>query len=200
MMIEQKMRQKLLWGCQAMLIGAIALSAQVQGQVSHQEEIRQATVVYVSGNDLVVKYSTGAVKHFNVPNDYIFHVDGKDVSVKDLKTGTHLTQTITTTTKDTNVTNVRYVDATVWQVNAPHLIVTMADGTNKQVKVPDGTKFTVDGQEKTVFDLRKGMKLKGTVVTTTPETVVTTSSKVTGKTPPVATPRIVGVLLIEGDN
>jgi hypothetical protein len=163
-------------------------------------DTKAATVVYVSGNDLVVKTKEGEIRHFVVPGDFRFNIDGKEVETKDLKPGTELTQSITTTTKDTTVTKVRNVDAVVRMVNAPYLSVTLADGTPKRVKVPDGTKFTVDGEQKTVFDLREGMHLTGTIVTKTPETVVSTARKVTGKSPtPVDTPQFVGVLLIEED-
>jgi hypothetical protein len=99
------------------------------------------------------------------------------------------------------VTNVRNIDAKVRMVNAPYVTVVLPDGTSKRVKVPDGTKFNIDGEEKTVFDLREGMQLKGTIVTKSPETVVSSTQKVTGKAPPapknVNTPDYVGVLLIE---
>jgi hypothetical protein len=175
------------------LTGALALSA--FGQTSEKIEVKNGKVVYVSGQDLVVKMADGSVKHVVVPPDFKFHVNGKDIGIQDLKAGTALTQTITTTTTDTDVTSVKNVDVTVKDVKAPYVVVQSADGTTKQVKVPDGTKFNVEGGQKTVFDLRPGMKLKGTVVTTTPHTVVSSKQKVTGKAPP--TPKIVGVLLID---
>ena len=137
---------------------------------------------------LVVRLQDGQVKHVVVPKDYRFNIDGKNVGIDSLTPGTELTQTITTTTKSTTVSDVRKIDAKVWEVNAPYVIVTMPDGKNKRVKVPDGTKFTVDGEQKTVFDLKPGMQLTGTVVTKTPETTVSTRSRVTGKAPPLETP------------
>ncbi len=165
------------------------------GRTTKQIEMHHAKVVYVSGNDLVVKTPEGNVRHFVVSPNTVFHIDGKDMSVDQLRPGMELTQTITTTTTDRVVTNVRSVDATVWQVNAPYIIVTMPDGTNKQLRVPDGTKFKIDGQERTVFDLRPGMKLTGTIVTERPETEISQTSRITGTAP--STPAIIGVLLIE---
>lgn len=191
-------RRILLHGLALSAIGAVALNAWAQD--SQKVTVKKATVVYVSGNDLVVKNQDGAVKHFVVPKDFKFHVNGKDVGINAITPGTELTQTIATTTKNTTVTDVKKVDAKVWQVNAPYLIVTMPDGKNKQVKVPDGTKFTVDGDQKTVFDLHPGMQLTGTIVTKTPQTDVSTRSRVTAKVPPPPTPEIIGVLLIEEDD
>jgi hypothetical protein len=187
-------------------IGFVGMTASAQAQApapapdvqtiatTHQVQVNKAAVVYVSGNDLVVRGQDGKIKHYTVPPDTKFRVNGKNISTSQLEPGTQLTQTITTTTKDTVVTSVRNVDAKVVLVKPPYLTVTGADNVTKQVKVPDGTKFTVDGQQKTVFDLRPGMKLTGTVVTETPETVVSKTSKVTGK---VDTPVLMGVLLIE---
>ena len=89
--------------------------------------------------------------------------------------------------------SVRTVQGTVWQVNAPHVIFTGTDGKNKQVKVPEGTKFTIDGEEKTVFDLRKGMKFTATVVTEAAETVVSSTRSTTGSAPPPPKPVIASV-------
>lgn len=166
---------------------------------SKQVEIKSGSVIYAAGNDLVVKMSDGSVKHVVVPADFRFQVGGKDVKTADLKPGTQLTATVTTTTQEKTVSTVRNVDATVVNVSAPYLTVRTAEGTIKRVKVPDGTKFTVDGQSKTVFDLKENMKLKGTIVTDSPETVVSSNTKVSGKAPPPATPDFVGVLLIEED-
>ena len=64
-------------------------------------------------------------------------------------------------------------------------------------------KFTIDGQEKTVFDLRKGMEVTATAVTQVPETVVSTERSVTGRpaaataAPEMPPAQQVGTLLVE---
>ena len=144
------------------------------------------------------------MKHFVVPESTTFNIDGKDMSVHELKPGMHLTRTVTTVTKSENVRNVKVIKGKVWMVNAPYLIVTLDSGQNKQFKAPDGMKFNVDGEEVSVFHLKKGMNLTATVVTTTPETIASSTSSVTGsapvesKAPPKpATPTQVGALLID---
>jgi hypothetical protein len=172
------------------LVGVLAQQPQGQpattqaGPPTVNTEVRSGEVVYVTGNDLVVKMSDGQVKHFTVPESARFTVDGNQVSVHELKPGTKLTQTITTTTTPQNVTTVRKVSGTVWQVMPPRkLIVTLADGTNKEYDVPSGMKFEVAGEQKTIFDLSKGMKLSATVVTTTPQQMVSSTQSVTGQAP-----------------
>jgi len=166
-------------------------------QTTHQIDVNRGTVVYASGNDLTVQMEDGSLKLVSVPSDYRLSVDGKEVSVRDLKPGTKLTQVITTTTEEQLVTEVRTVDVKVLEAKPPFLTVASGDSI-RHFRVPDGTTFTIDGKQMTLADLRKDMRVKGTVVTTVPTTVMSSSRKVTGKTPkPVAAPVIIGVLLIE---
>src|SRR5678815_3468773 len=174
-----------------------------RGPSSSSTEVRRGEVLYVSGNEMVVKMDTGEVKHFTFSPSATFTVDGKKMVVKDLAPGMKLTQRIVTTTTPATITTVRSVTGKVWHVNAPaSVILTLPDGTNKQFKVPKGQKFTIEGQEKTVFDLRKGMTVTATAVTQVPETHVSTDRSVTGRPAPAAAPEMpaaqqVGTLLVE---
>jgi hypothetical protein len=164
-----------------------------------QVKVERGEVVYVSGNDLVVKMENGELRHFVVPEDKRITVEGRELSVHDLKPGMKLERTITTTSTPEVVTTVRTIQGTVWQVKAPKsVILTLADGTNKEYKVPKDQKFMIGGQEKTVFDLRKGMNISATVITQAPETKIAETRKVTGEMPPPPpTPPMEGAMLIE---
>jgi hypothetical protein len=189
---------------------AMAASQDTSSQSSYKSghstvttEVKSAVVVYVSGNDLVVKTDDGQVKHFVVPDDRKINVDGKGLTVHDLTPGMRLTRTITTTSTPHTVEMIRTINGTVWYVNPPStVILTLPDGTNKQYKVPKGQTFVMDDQKRDVFSLRKGMKISATVVTESPEIVQTSTRAVTGQAPPPPppapeTPPEVGVLLIE---
>ena len=187
----------------ACLLALVAAPMRAFAQPSVTTEVKSGEVVYVSGNDLVVKMSDGSVKHFNVAPTARFTVDGKQLSASELKPGTHLTQTITTTTTPENVTTVRTVAGRVMNVSTPYVTLRLKDGQVKQDKVPEGTTFNIDGEKKTVADLRANMNVSATVTTVTPSVSVASTNTVTGVAPapaPVAkpaTPPIVGVLLIE---
>jgi len=169
------------------------------GQATYKTEVKSGEVVYVSGNDLVVKADDGQVKHFVVPEDTKFNVDGKDLSVHELTPGMRLTRTITTTTVPKTIQTVRTIKGTVWYVNPPStVILTLPNNTNKQYKVPKGQMFDLNGEKHDVFDLRKGMKISATVITETPETVESNARELSGQAPPPPpTPPAVGALLIE---
>jgi hypothetical protein len=169
-----------------------------RGDPTLETKVKNAEIVYVEGNDLVLKLNNGKVEHLIVPSDEKFTIDGKEFTVNELKAGTKLTQTITTTTTPRNVNTVRTLKGKVWHVNAPgSVIVSLPDHTNQLYKVPSHATFTVNGQKKTVFDLKKGMKFEATIVTDEPQTVVEYSKSTVGAAPIPVTPPLLGVLLFQ---
>jgi hypothetical protein len=169
------------------------------GEVSYDTQVRNAEVVYVEGNDLVLKLEDGKVEHLVVPERDRFTINGSDVTVHELTPGTKLTQTITTSSAPRYVTSVRTLKGKVWHMNAhaSSVILTLPDGTNQAYKIPNHAKIIVGGQPKTVFDLRKGMNLEATIVTDDEHTVIDRSKSVVGQTSSApATPQELGVLLI----
>ena len=166
------------------------------GPSSFDTQVKNAEVVYVEGNDLVLKLENGRVEHLVVPDSDRFTIDGNEVSVHELVPGTKLTQTITTTTTPRYISSVRTIEGKVWHVNAPKtVILTLPDNSNQVFNVPNHAKFTINGERKTVFDLKKGMKIKATIATDDQHTVIEQSKFAFGQAPAVATPREVGVLL-----
>jgi LPXTG-motif cell wall-anchored protein len=170
-----------------------------KGAASHQAQVERGEVVYVSGNEVVVKMENGEIRHFTAPEGARATVDGKELSVHELKPGMKLQRTITTTTTPKVVTTVRTIQGKVFSVNAPvSVILSMPEGGTKQYKIPKDQKFMIDGRELTAFDLRKGMNVTATVITQVPETVVAQQRKVTGSAPPSPpTPKMEGAMLIE---
>jgi sortase A len=167
-----------------------------QGQPSFDTQVKNAEIVYVEGNDLVLKLENGRIEHLIVPNSDKFTIDGKEVGVHDLVPGTKLTQTITTASTPRYVNTVRTIEGKVWHVNAPNsVILTLPDNKNQRFNIPSDAKFTIEGREKTAFDLRKGMKIKATVITDEEQTVVESNKLAFGQAPRIAMPQQVGVLL-----
>jgi hypothetical protein len=164
-------------------------TSETTGLTTSTTTVRRGDVVYVSGNDLVVKLDTGEVRHFVVPDSTTFIVDGKTLTVHDLQPGMHLKRTVVTSTTPKTITTVKTVTGTVWHVTPPlSVILTLEDGSNKSFKIPKGQKFMVDGKETDAFGLKEGMKISATAVTEVPETVVAEEVRRTGRMPPPPTP------------
>jgi len=181
------------------------------GAANTSTQVERGTVTYVSGNDLIVKMDSGVVRYFNVPDSARATVDGKELSVHDLKPGMKLQRTITTIETPKTVSTVRTIQGKVVQIIPPlSLILSFPQGPNKQYHIPEDQKFVVDGKTLTAFELKPGMSINATAVSTVESTTVTQQRATTGTAPapapapaPVAaepkpaTPVLVGVLLIE---
>lgn len=151
------------------------------------------TVVAVDGNTLVVKMASGDLRTFSPPESRRFVVDGKELSLRELKPGTKLKATVTTT--ETSVTDRTTTVGTgkVWYVAGPNVILTLPNGENRQYKVGKDYKFNVNGQPATVFELRKGMTVSAEKIVEVPRVELASNVTVTGTapepTPVAATPR-----------
>jgi LPXTG-motif cell wall-anchored protein len=174
-----------------------SLSAQVKsetstasGQAAQEVQVERGEVVYVSGNDVVVKMEDGTIRHVsNVPESARIRVDGKELGVHDLKPGMKLERTITTTTTPKLVTTVKSVKGKVWNVTPPsNVILTLEDGSNQQFKIPKGQKFNVDGQMVDAWGLKKGMLITATKVVEEPVSEVSVQRSVSGTMPPPPPP------------
>jgi hypothetical protein len=176
---------------------AIWLAAQVQTnttETSHaatvQTTVEHGEVVYVSGNELVVKMDDGSLRHFaNVPESAKVNVDGQELGIHDLKVGMKLQKTVTTTTTPKTITTVKTVTGKVWHVTPPtSVILTLEDGSNQQFKIPKDQKFNVDGQMVDAWGLKKGMKISATKVVEEPTIEVAHQQQLTGSMPPPPPP------------
>ena len=172
---------------------SVSAAAQVQtqktealGETTRTVTVERGEIVYVNGNNVVVKLDDGRLEHFNnVPDSVTVLVDGKHLNVHQLKAGMHLErQTITSSTPRV-ITTVETVTGKVWHVSPPNsVILTLENGENQSFNIPKGQKFNVDGQETDAWGLKKGMTVSAQRVTEVPETVVTQEIKRTGKMPP----------------
>lgn len=181
----------------AMFALAVTVAAQVQTttDTKHGTPTKEVTVVRgeverVSGNNVWVKMEDGQIRHFaNIPDSTRVTVDGKELGVRDLQPGMKLEHTTITTTTPRTVTTVQKVTGKVFHVSPPkNVILTMENGENQQFTVPDGQKFTINGEETDVWKLKKGMKVTATKVTEVPETVVEHERQLTGSMPPPPPP------------
>lgn len=185
-------RSGLTRACLFGLACTLSISAQVQTNTNTVGEkativtqVERGEVVYVSGNDVLIRMEDGTIQHFpNVPESFRATVDGKQIGVHDLKPGMKLQRSITTTSISKTITTVQNVTGTVWAINPPlSVILTLADGSNQQFKIPKNQKFNVDGQMVDAWGLKKGMSISATKIVEVPEVDVRQRRKVTGSSP-----------------
>ena len=139
-------------------------------------ETKKFQVISVDGNDLVVKLPEGT-KAMTVPEDFRFTVDGKQLSVHELKPGMAGTATITTKTTTTPVTVTEVKNGTVIRALGQSIIVRLPDGEVKQFTQSDidkrGVKIIRDGKPAEITDFRDNDQLSATIITSKPPRVMT---------------------------
>ncbi len=158
--------------CSAVLcLTATAASA----QTTTTSETKKFQVIAVDGNVLVVRLPEGT-RELTVADDFRFNVDGKMLSVRELKPGMSGTATITTKTTVTPVTVTEVKNGTVMQNLGTSILVRTDDGM-KMFSQSDidkrGVKIMRDGQPAQISDFRANDRLTATIVTSKPPRVMT---------------------------
>jgi hypothetical protein len=160
--------------------------------VTRVVKIETAQILYVSGDDVVLKGANGRLNLLALPVGTPLIVDGKPTALKDLTPGTTLSHVQARTLVESEVTTVTQIDGVISQVTPPKWVtLKLGDGTLKRYEIPAEATFQVNGTTATAFELKKGMKLSATVVTTGGANSLTSKAAVLGQSPPQ-----VGTLLI----
>ena len=140
-------------------------------------------LVATGPNWLIAKDPAGYYRLYSVQPGRKAIVDGVPKTLGELKVGTMLTSTATTTETPLVNRTTTITKGTVFWASPKSIIVSLEGGENKQYAVPDGFKFDVDGKQLSAMELRKGMKLTGTKIVEEPVDVISQDVVVTGVAP-----------------
>jgi hypothetical protein len=153
---------------------AVSLAQQQQTKTA-TTETKSFEVIGVDGNDLVVKFPEGT-RELTVPDDFRFTVNGKQLSVHELKAGMKGTATITTRTTVSPVTVTEVKNGTVLQKSGSTLIVRTAQGV-KMFTQSDvdkrGIQIMKDGKPAQLSEFHDGDRVSATIVTAMPPHIMT---------------------------
>ena len=162
--------------------------------VTKDVQVENSTVVYVSGDTVVLRNATGDLQLLSLPADETISVNGQPVAPRDLKPGTTLTHVHMRSVQQSTVTNVTQIDGTVIRFITPNsVILRLGENTVDRFTIPPHANIQVDGRDVRPADLRPGMRVSATVVRTNEQH---THSKQTNISGAVATPPQHGTLLI----
>ncbi len=151
-------------------------------------EVRNATVVTSYGDNLVLRRENGEVYEYAVPPGYKFDIDGEMLTVGELVPGTKLTAQVQTTETEQQVVTTTVRTGEVLHVQGRTVIWRAPEGV-KKVVVPRDFVFYVNDQPKKITELRKGMKVTATIVSTAPPVNISErqlASEISGSAPPTA--------------
>jgi hypothetical protein len=182
------MKRTTLWIalCTALTVLVLAASpaaAQAPKTATVSTSVQKGTVLWVDGNDLTVKMSTGEIKTFRVPKGKKALIDGKELSVHELLPGTTLTATTLTTETPVTVRTKTVKSATVWHVQASTVILKLPNGENKMYTVKPDQMIMLGGKMVTVDKLRDGDVISVEQIVEEPTIEVATNSTIGGRPP-----------------
>jgi hypothetical protein len=162
------------------MVLAVGTLVCLAGSVSAQQATTTATetkkfeVIAVDGSQLVVKLPEGT-REITVPDDFRFTIDGRQMSVRELKPGMKGTANITTKTTVTPVTVTEVKNGTVVQASGASVIVRTDQGF-KMFSQGDvdkrGVKIYRHGEPAAISDFHSGDKLTATIITAKPPRIV----------------------------
>ena len=164
----------------AALAGAVLAIATIAGTAMAQTstyEIKSGEVIAVKGNNLIVKAPEG-VKEFWIADDFTFDMNGKPMTVHELKPGMKLTALIKTTQTPLDLTLTELRDAEVIHTIGNSVVVRNADTgkyqrfTTQEMKDWDMVIYK-DGAVVQPTSLRNGDKISALIITKLPPTIVT---------------------------
>jgi len=161
-------------GLGALLVCVTAGLTSAQQQTA-TTQTKKFQVIAVDGNQLVVKLPEGT-RELTVPDDFQFEVDGKMLSVRELKPGMAGTANITTRTTVTPVTVTEVKNGTVFQASGGSIIVKTDEGF-KSFTQGDidkrAIKIMKNGQPAQISDFHANDRLTATIITSKPPHVLT---------------------------
>jgi len=172
------MRMKVAWVGRVILTVALALAfaGAPWAQTTSKSDVRNFEVISVDGNFLVFRDQNGT-NGLNVPNDFRFTVDGKKMSVSELKPGMKGTAVVTTTTTVVPVFVTEYREAVVLKAGPGSIIVRDKDGVRKRFTQDQldkwGVQILKDGRLMRIGEVKEGDVITATIVSPVAPVVVT---------------------------
>ncbi len=154
----------------------LAFAGTPLAQTTTAVNVRNFEVISVDGNKLVVRDERGT-QEITVPDDFRFTVDGKKLSVSELKPGMKGAATITTTTtiKPVAVTEVR--EGVVLRAGPSSIVVQDKEGVRKRFSQDQldqrGIQILKDGRVMRIGELKEGDMLSATIISQVAPVVVT---------------------------
>lgn len=163
------------------LIVVVALGLAFQGasiaQTTSKIDVHKFEVVSVSGNRLVVRDERGT-NAYTVSDDFRMTVDGRKMSVAELKPGMKGTATVTTTTTSKPVFITEVKEGVVLDASPGSITIRNADGERKRFTRDDidkqGMQIVKDGKAIRIDEAQKGDAIIATIVTKGEPVVVAT--------------------------
>lgn len=161
-------------------VGYIGQAFAQQKTVEHKQtgpakltvDTRHTTVAYIEGDHLVVRLANGSLEAIRIPPGERFNIEGQKLTLHELKPGMTLTDEIFTTEKPMMVKTVEITEGKVFHASPRRLVIHTKEGEVVDYRVPEWATIIIDGQERSLHELKRGQTITATITTEEPMTVI----------------------------
>lgn len=161
------------------LTGFAGLALAQQKTVEHRQtgpakltvDTRNTTVSYIEGNHLVVKLADGSLEAIRIPPGERFNIDGQKLTLHELKPGMTLTDEIYTTERPMMVKTVEITEGKVFHASPRRLVIHTKEGEVVDYRIPEWATIKINGEERSLHELKRGQTITATITTEEPMTV-----------------------------
>lgn len=168
----------------AVLICGLVCGVSTVAVAEHHETVTvelQAEVLKVDGNTVVIKrIPSGEIHTTDVDPAREINLDGKMITVKDLPAGTMLSAKVDVVPSEETI---EQVSGTIMHIVAKTVVLRMDSGEVKSFTVDYDREFMVDGQPKTIREMREGTRVTATRLLADPSTIIKPDTPIYGKAP-----------------
>lgn len=160
-------------------IGFVGQALAQQKTVEHQQtgpakitvDTRNTTVAHIEGDHLVVRLANGALEAIRIPPEERFNIEGQTLTLHELKPGMTLTDEVFTTERPMMVKTVEITEGKVFHASPRYLAIHTKDGEVVEYKVPEWATIMINGQERSLHELKRGQTITATITTEEPMVV-----------------------------
>lgn len=135
-------------------------------------DTRHTTVAYIEGNHLVVRLADGSLEAILIPPEERFNIEGQKLTLHELKPGMTLTDEIFTTEKPMMVKTVEITEGRVFHASPRYLVIHTKEGKVVDYKIPEWATIKINGQERSLHELRRGQTITATITIEEPMTFI----------------------------
>lgn len=161
------------------LTGFAGLALAQQKTIEHTQtgpakitvDTRDTTVAYIEGDHLVVRLANGALEAIRIPPEERFNIEGQKLTLHELKPGMTLTDEVFTTERPMMVKTVEITEGKVFHATSRRLIIHTKEGEAVDYNVPEWATVKINGQERSLHELRRGQTITATITTEVPTVV-----------------------------
>lgn len=119
----------------------------------------------------MVRLANGALEAIRIPSEERFNIEGQKLTLHELKPGMTLTDEVFTTERPMMVKTVEITEGKVFHASPRYLVIHTKEGEVVDYKIPEWATIKINGEERSLHELKRGQTITATITTEVPTVV-----------------------------